>query len=70
VTVKFDQSADAARYAVEKSFAIGTGWTQISLDLTPVAGVDVSSSLTVTAPKDARVLLDTVVLRATGPAKR
>lgn len=42
---------------------------QICLDLTPIAGVDVASSLIVTVPKDAKVLLDTVALRATGPAK-
>jgi len=69
VTVTFHETADGQQYDAAKTVAIGAEWTQVTLDILPIAGYDTAQTLTVTAPKDVKVLLDTVTLKATGPAK-
>jgi hypothetical protein len=63
VAITFNETADGEKYTAAKTAAIGPGWTQITLDLQPITGYDTSQTLTFTAPKDVKVLLDTVTLK-------
>jgi len=69
VTVKFHETADGQKYDAEKTFTVGAGWAQYTLDILPIAGYDTAASLTFAAPKDVKVLLDTVSLKPAEPAK-
>lgn len=63
VTIAFHEMADKRPYDAAKTFTVGTGWTQVTLDILPIAGYDTGAMLTFAAPKDVKVLLDTVTLK-------
>jgi len=63
VAVTFAETADGQRYDATKTFTVGTEWTQVTLDILPIAGYDTTGGLTFAAPKDVKVLLDTVTLK-------
>ncbi|MHB0935447.1 MAG: alpha/beta hydrolase family protein [Armatimonadota bacterium] len=66
VTVTFTETADKQKYDAKKTFTVGAEWAQYTLDILPIAGYDTAATLTFAAPKDVKVLLDTVTLK---PAK-
>ena len=63
VTIAFTETADKQKYEAKKTFTVGTEWAQFTLDILPIAGYDTGATLTFTAPKDVKVLLDTVTLK-------
>jgi len=62
VTVAFSETADGQKYNAAKTFAVGADWTQVTLDILPIAGYSTGAGLIVSGPKDVKVLLDTVTL--------
>lgn len=64
VVVQLEGSFDGKRAGVEKEFAVGSDWTQVSLDFTPPEAKSGSLGLVVTVPKGAVVLVDDVQMGA------
>lgn len=63
VTIAFTETADKRKYDAKRTFTVGTEWAQYTLDILPIAGYDTAATLVFTAPKDVKVLLDTVTLK-------